>query len=620
MKSGSADEFASDACRDFAQFVDDLLREKGSGDPSSASKRILFLIDEASRALDGLRASVAGNASPADGAVASADKAAPEGDASFGSAFHGKGILETIQLILARAIGQPERLAEHYAAFAGEALKIFNNTSDLRPDPGDRRFKDGLWNDSTLHRILVQLYLAWRYSMQGWLAEQSLDERDRKRIGFIFEQIIAALAPSNLPLNPAALKRARDTDGESVVNGVRNWLGDLIANRGMPRQVRPDAYAVGRDLGTTPGAVIFRNAQLELIQYQPQTELVHRRPVLLIPPQINKYYVFDLRPKNSMIGHLIKNGVQMFTLSWRNPSAAESQWDLDTYVAATLDAIEVIRATTKSRKVGLISGCAGGLTAMAVLGYLAEIGEQRVSSHSLLVTSLFANNGSALELFATPTLLEQVRRYTDTVGIMDGTALAKVFAWLRPEDLVWRYWVNNYLMGRNPPALDVLYWDNDSTRLPGALNSDFIDMYAKDVFRAPGRLKVLGRPIDFRKTRVDTYFVGGRDDYLMPWEGCYEAYRMFRGRHQFVLSTSGHVQSLLRPPRLPNVSYFTNDTQPESPAEWFASATEHEGTWWSHWHRWLAAVSGATKAAPKRLGSGEFPPLTEAPGTYVHTP
>jgi polyhydroxyalkanoate synthase len=618
MKSGRADEIASDVCRDFAQFVDDMLREKNSGGPSNASKRVLFLIDEATRLLDGLRASISGDASATDDA-APEDAAPGEDGARPKSAIHGKGILETIQLILARAIGRPEHLAEHYAAFAEEALKIFNNTSDLRPDPGDHRFRDGLWAQSALHRTLVQLYLAWRKTMRSWLSNQTIEERDRQRIGFIFEQIIAAIAPSNLPLNPAALKRARDTDGESAVNGVRNWLGDLITNRGMPRQVRPDAYAVGRDLGTTPGAVIFRNEQLELIQYQPQTALVHRRPVLLVPPQINKYYVFDLRPKNSMIGHLIQSGVQMFTLSWRNPTETEAHWDLDTYVAATLQAIEVIRAVTKSRKVGLISGCAGGLTAMAVLGYLAEIGDRRVSNHSLLVTSLFANDGSALELFVTPALLEQVRRYTGAVGIMDGAELAKIFAWLRPDDLVWRYWVNNYLMGRNPPALDVLYWDNDSTRLPGALNSDFIDMYAKDVFRAPGRLKVLGRPIDFRKTRVDTYFVGGKDDYLMPWEGCYEAYRMFRGRHQFVLSTSGHVQSLLRPPRLPNVSYFTNATQPDSPAEWFASATEHDGTWWSHWHHWLATVSGAPKRAPALLGSTEFPPLMDAPGSYVHS-
>ncbi|MEA2876665.1 MAG: poly[(R)-3-hydroxyalkanoate] polymerase subunit PhaC [Hyphomicrobiales bacterium] len=606
------EDFASDIRRSFAQFVDDALAKKDSGAPGSTAKQILFLLGEGTRLLESLRAKIS-DAPP------SQDSGPAPGDEGIASPIQGRGIVETIQLILAQALARPERLAEHYAAFAEEALKIFNGTSELEIDAGDHRFKDSLWKHSALHRVLLQLYLAWRKTMAGWLAEQTLEKHDRKRADFIFGQLVAALAPSNLPLNPAALKRARDSDGESAVNGLQNWIADLIANGGMPRQVRPDAYEIGRDLATTPGAVIYRNPQLELIQYGAQTPLVHRRPVLLVPPQINKYYVFDLRPANSLIGHAVQSGFQMFAISWRNPGEAEAHWDLNTYVASTLQAIEVIRSTTKSRKVGMISACAGGLTAMAVLGYLAEIGEQRVSSHSLLVTSLFATNESPLELFATPALLDRVRRYVGETGVMDGAQLAKVFAWLRPDDLVWRYWVNNYLMGRNPPPLDVLYWDNDSTRLPGALNGDFLDMYDRDVFRNPHRLKVLDRPIDFRKVKVDSYFLGGQDDYLMPWSGCYEACKRFGGRHEFVLSTSGHVQSVLRPPRLAKAVYFTNDAQPDTPAEWLATASRHDGTWWSHWHRWLAAASGATKAAPKRLGNGEFPPLTEAPGTYVHT-
>ncbi|HEV3397008.1 MAG TPA: alpha/beta fold hydrolase [Xanthobacteraceae bacterium] len=615
MKTRGDDTFGYEVCRDFAEFVDKAIlgtRQahdgRGKPEPSSVGKKALFLIDEASRVLNALRDKIAAEDEPA----AEANTGLP-----LASAFRGKGVLETLQLIIIQAIKQPNSLAAHYADFADQVLKIFRNESDLKPEHGDHRFKDSLWNDSAFHRILVQLYIAWSQTMQSWLADEILNDDDHKRIGFIFEQIIAAIAPSNLPLNPAALKRARDSDGESAVSGLHNWLSDLIGNHAMPRQIRSDAYEVGRDLALTEGTVIFRNSQLELIQYRPQTPLVYRRPVLLIPPQINKYYIFDLKPKNSLIGHLIHGGLQMFAISWRNPTEAEAHWGLGTYVASTLQVIDVICATTKSRKLGLISACAGGLTAMALIGYLAELGKPLVSSHSLLVTCLFANHGSTLELFTTPDLLERIRRYTQNMGVMQGAELAKVFAWLRPNDLVWRYWINNYLMGRSPPPLDVLYWDNDPTRLPASLNSDFLDMYDKDVFRTPHALKVLDRSIDFSKVKINTYFVGGEDDYLMPWHGCYRAYKVFRGRHRFILSTSGHVQSVLRPPRLANAVYYTNRAKPETPEEWRRAATRHEGSWWDDWHQWLAELSGGIKEAPPKLGSSEFPPLMPAPGSYV---
>jgi polyhydroxyalkanoate synthase len=615
MKADGVEDFGYRICREFVQFVDEALakREGRDDQTSGAGKRILFMLDEAQRILTALRGEL-----QSKGASAERCDEANEADARSFSPIRGKGFVETLQLIVAQAIAQPRDFAIHYAAFAEEALKIFNGTSDIKPDQGDHRFKDRMWGDGAVYRVLLQLYLAWKRSMQGWLSEQTLDEFDRKRIAFIFDQIIAAVAPSNLPLNPAALKRARDTDGESTVSGVRNWVSDLINNHGMPRQVQPDAYQVGRDLGISEGAVIYRNEQLELIQYCAGTPTVRRRPVLLVPPQINKYYIFDLRPKSSLIGHLIRSGLQMFSLSWRNPTKAEAHWSLNTYVEATLQAIEVIRSTTRSRKVGMISGCAGGLTAMAVLGYLAEIDDPRVSSHSLLVTSLFPTGESPLELFATRDMAERVRRYSNAMGTMEGAELAKIFAWLRPNDLVWRYWVNNYLMGRNPPPLDVLYWDNDSTRLPATLNDDFLDMYDRDVFRQPNTLKVLDRPIDFRKLCVNSYFVGGADDYLMPWGGCYEACRVFRGEHEFILSPSGHVQSVLRPPRLANTLYYTNAARPDTPQEWIRTATRHDGSWWDHWDRWLAGQSGAVKNAPRRLGNKEFPPLAAAPGSYVH--
>ena len=584
-----------------------LAAQSGSGpkasESSAAARPLLFLIDAAAKRLDNLRATI----------IDDVERVEAEADTGAG----GKGFIATIKLLVAHVLQAPDGVAKHYAEFAGEALRIFEGDSAVGPQQRDFRFKDRLWAESRFLRILLQLYLSLGQSLHAWLEEQPLDTDDKRRIQFMFEQLIAAAAPSNLPLNPSALRRANATDGRSMVDGVRHLIEDTLDNRAMPRQISPNAYTVGKDFALTPGAVVYRNEQLELIQYAPQTDGVRRRPVLLIPAQINKFYCFDLRPQNSFVAHAVRSGVQLFVLSWVNPTAAHAGWNLDTYVRATLEAMDVVSAITGSRTMGLISACAGGLTAMAAMGYLAARGERRVLNHSLLVTCLFPNQGSKLELFVTPDTLDLTRDHVQINGVMEGDALAKLFSWLRPTDLVWRYWINNYLLGKNPPPLDVLFWDNDSTRLPAALHGDFLDMYLRDVFRNPNAMEVLGEKLDFGKVRVDSYMVGGEDDYLMPWKGCYQACRTFAGSHQFVLSTSGHVQSLLRPPRLPNSYYFTNRGTAMDADAWRASCARQEGTWWTHWHAWLNAMSGDLKAAPGHLGCRDHPPLMEAPGSYV---
>lgn len=531
--------------------------------------------------------------------------------------FNGKSLLDTFKLILHTALTRPDSLARHYADFASSVLQVLSRESDRQPDPADRRFKDKLWQDNGFFHSLMQIYLAWDEHIQAWIREQTFTPADRQRVAFILNQLVAALSPSNLPINPSALKRAENTEGKSAVKGLLNWINDICFNQSMPRQVSDSAYEVGVSLATTPGQVVYRNEQLELIQYQPQTSQVHRRPVLLVPPQINKYYVFDLKQKNSILGYLVKQELQMFVISWRNPNHSESHWGLDVYVNSLLQAINAIRSITRSKTVGLISACAGGLTASALLGYLAETGNPVVRNHSLLVTALTPNNDSVLELFTTRKTLQFARAHSRIEGVMDGKALARVFAWLRPDDLVWKYWVNNYLMGREPPPLDVLYWDNDATRLPAQLHSDFLTMYERDVFHHPHRHQVLGEPVDYSKVRVDTYVAAGREDYLMPWRGVFKATQIFRGKHRFVLSTSGHVQSILRPPSLAHTEYFINDDIPASADAWLASAQRREGTWWNDWMTWLKAQSGARKRAPVTMGNKDYPPITPAPGDYV---
>ncbi|MEA3037597.1 MAG: poly[(R)-3-hydroxyalkanoate] polymerase subunit PhaC [Sphingomonadales bacterium] len=574
-------------------------------DSSAVVKPLLFLIDTAIRRLEGLRSLV------------SAEHSEENPKSEDSGPLNGMGLGATIKLLIAHVMRVPESAARHYGNFAAEALRILEGTSQVEPRRGDFRFKDRLWTESDLLRVLLQLYLSLGNAAESWLEEQSLGPDDKKRIHFLFEQLVAAMAPSNLPLNPAALRRASTTEGRSVVDGVRHLVDDVLHNRAMPRQVSPHAYRVGEHLGVTPGAVVHRNDQLELIQYTPQTDAVRRQPLLVIPPQINKFYSFDLRPQNSFVGFALRNQVQLFILSWRNPTASQADWNLDTYVGTVIEAMDVISAITGSREMGLLSACAGGLTALATMGCLAARGERRVTTHSLMVTCLFPDQGSKLELFATNELFALARNHSRVHGVMEGDALAKLFAWLRPTDLVWRYWINNYLLGKNPPPLDILFWDNDSTRLPAALHHDFLEMYAGDVFRKPGKLKVLGESIDFDRLCVDSYVVGGEDDDLMPWRGCYLACQRFAGRHEFVLSTSGHIQSLLRPPRLANSHYFTNRDTSMSADAWLSSCDRQEGSWWTHWASWINAHSGELKRAPRRLGCKAHPPLAPAPGTYV---
>lgn len=570
---------------------------------ASGRERLAALLDELQQLVDWVLRRVAGgdaiHAAPAD------------------SGLTGKSVLHTLKLILARVLDDPDSFASQYANFASVVLDAAQQKPGLEPEPGDRRFKHPLWSTSPLHRMLLHVYLGWQRTLGEWVKTQRFTHEDEQRVQFLLDQLVAALAPSNLPLNPAALKRAETTEGASVVNGLKQWVDDVVHHRAMPRQIRPNAFQVGVNLAVTPGAVVYRHPLFELIQYANTTATVHRKPLLMVPPQINKFYIFDLRPENSLFRFLVEQGFQVFCLSWRNPTAAMRDNGLESYVQATLQAIEIVRSITRSASIGLISACAGGLTALAAMGLSATRRENAVSHHTLLVTAPLTGNGSVLERFASRETLLAGLEWSEQRGTMEGGDLARLFAWLRPNELVWNYWVNNYLMGRSPPSLDVLYWDNDSTRLPAALQRDFIDMVDRRVFEKPGALMLNGIAIDFRKLRVDGYYLGGREDYLMPWRGVYRAARSFGDRSTFVLSPSGHVQSILRPPCLGHTEYYTCSEMPPDPQQWLDSAERHDGTWWAHWTAWLAEHSGSRVKTPRALGSAAYAPLAAAPGEYV---
>ncbi len=531
----------------------------------------------------------------------------------------GKDLFQTAGMLVKQAVKQPHLVLAHGLTFAAEAARIVGGSSQLAPDSKDRRFQDPTWHENEVYRRALQLYLAANNEMHDWVSAITLQGDERRRAHFALSLLSDALAPSNSVLNPEALKRFLETGGESAVRGLRHLFADLRHNGGMPSQVDTSVFKVGENLATTPGAVVFRNEVLELIHYRPVTETVNERPLLIVPPQINRFYVFDLSPKKSLVQYALNNGLQVFIISWRNPTPAQRDWGLDTYIGAIGEAIDVVCAITSSPDCNLLGACSGGITTVAFVGYLAAREERSVHALTLLVSVFDTGNDQAtLGLFATEEAIEAARRHSHMRGVLEGKEMARVFSWLRPNDLIWNYWVNNYLLGHEPPAFDVLYWNNDTTRLPAALHSEFLTIYQHNPLAQAGALTVRGTPIDASQITCDCYVLAGTTDHITPWQACYRSSRLLGGQRQFILSTSGHIQSILNPPGNPKATFLTNAEQPADAQDWYAGATRHSGSWWEDWKAWLLARSGSQKAAPPSVGNSTYTPLVEAPGTYVY--
>ena len=443
--------------------------------------------------------------------------------------------------------------------------------------------------------------------------------REKERARFALGLFTEAVAPTNTLLgNPGALMRIVQTRGKSLWYGARNMIDDLLNNGGMPKQVDDSQFRVGRNLAATPGAVVFRNEVLELIQYQPASKQVYKRPLLLIPPQINKFYIVDLSPGRSFAEYAVRHGIQLFAISWRNPTAAQRDWNLETYLAACKEAMAAVSDITGRKDFSLIAACAGGFTAATLLGHLAAIGDRRVHNITLLVTVLDTDSPTLMTLFSSKTGIAVAIRRSRSKGVLEGRDMARAFAWLRPNDLIWGYVANNWLMGNKPPAFDVLAWNADSTRLPAEFHADLLSLSLLNPLVRKNKLKVLGTPIDMSKIKQDNYIVAGITDHITPWQACYESRKILAGKTEFVLSSSGHIQAIVNPPGNPRAKFYTNDDLSLEADEWLAGAQVVQGTWWDHWRQWYAQRGGGKRNAPKTLGSAAYPPMDEAPGRYVH--
>ena len=530
----------------------------------------------------------------------------------------GRDLLSTLRTVAAHGLRNPVHTARHALALGGQLGRVLLGETVHEPNPRDHRFSDPTWKLNPLYRRSLQAYLSWQKQTRQWIDDSTLSDDDRARAQFAFALLNDAVSPSNTLLNPLAIKELLNSGGNSVVRGVSNLFEDLLHNNGLPRQVSNHAFEVGKTVATTPGSVVFRNELLELIQYKPMSEKQYAKPLLVVPPQINKYYIFDLSPANSFVQYALKNGLQTFMVSWRNPDVRHREWGLSTYVAALEEALNVCRAITGAREVNLMGACAGGLTIAALQGHLqAKRQLRRISSASYLVSLLDSQIDSPATLFADEQTLEAAKRRSYQQGVLDGRDMAKIFAWMRPNDLIWNYWINNYLLGKEPPAFDILYWNNDNTRLPAALHGDLLDFFKHNPLSHPGGLEVCGTPIDLRKVSVDSFSVAGINDHITPWDAVYRSTQLLGGERRFVLSNSGHIQSILNPPGNPKANFVENLKLSSDPRAWYYDASHIEGSWWPQWLEWIQQRSGVQRETLTALGNQNYPPMEAAPGTYV---
>ena len=482
----------------------------------------------------------------------------------------------------------------------------------------DRRFSGAEWNSSPYYDYLRQAYVVNSEFLAELVEALELEPRAKQRLRFVARQLIDAMSPANYAAtNPEALTLALQTKGESLSRGIRNLLEDV--RKGRISTTDESAFELGRNIAVTQGEVVFENELMQLIQYAPVTRSVHARPLVMVPPCINKYYVLDLQPENSLVRHALEQGQQVFMVSWRNitPETARFRWD-DYLELGVLKAIDVASDIAAREEVNVLGFCVGGTMVGAALAVLAARGDERVCSVTLLASMLDFADAGEIAVFIDETSIAAREAAIGAGGIMPGRDLATAFSALRANDLVWPYVVNNYLKGRTPPAFDLLHWNADSTNLPGPMYCYYVRrMYMENALKEPGRLSMLGTPVDLSRVRIPAYVLATREDHIVPWKSAYRSVQLLGGEKRFVLGASGHIAGVINPAWKNRRSFWVNSRTADEPDRWLAEANEQAGSWWNDWAGWLARHGGGKARARKRLGNVRYRPLEPAPGRYV---
>ncbi|SNS35439.1 MULTISPECIES: alpha/beta hydrolase [unclassified Azospirillum] len=490
------------------------------------------------------------------------------------------------------------------------------------PAKEDKRFKDSAWDENTLFDYIKQSYLLTARWLQSTVREvEGMDDKTAKKVDFYTRQFVDAMAPSNFVLtNPEVLRKTLESGGENLVKGLENLLGDLERGKGQLAISMTDysKFKVGENIAATPGKVIYQNELMQLIQYEPTTEQQFKRPLLIVPPWINKFYILDLRPSNSLVKWLCDQGHTVFIVSWVNPDEklADKTWE-DYMNLGPLSALDAIEQATGETEINAVGYCIGGTLMASTLAYMAAKGDERIKSILYLVTLTDFTEPGELSVFIDEEQLAALEEKMNSQGYLNGQSMATTFNMLRANDLIWSFVVNNYLLGKDPFPFDLLYWNSDATRMPAAMHSFYLrNMYQRNLLVQPGGLTLKGVPIDLSQIKVPTFMLSTREDHITPWKSTYAATQLYGGPVKFVLAASGHIAGVVNPPAANKYSHFTNTKLPKDPEQWMASAKEVPGSWWPEYAKWVQKYAGA-KVPPRVPGDGKLKALEAAPGSYV---
>jgi polyhydroxyalkanoate synthase len=532
----------------------------------------------------------------------------------------------------AKLMSDPAKLVEANLNLWQDYMSLWQNTARrmmgeqtqpvVTPDSGDRRFKDEMWQENEIFDFIKQSYLLSARWMQGVVKNvEGLDDHTAKKVDFYTRQFVDAMAPSNFVLtNPEVLRATVESRGENLLKGLNNLLDDLERGKGnlAIKMTDYDAFKVGENIAVTPGKVVFQTDLMQLVQYDPTTEQVYEKPLLVVPPWINKFYILDLRPKNSFIKWAVDQGHTVFVISWVNPDETLAHKGFGDYMLeGTLAAIDAIEKATGSKQVDAAGYCLGGTLLACTLAYLAAKGEERIASATFFTTMTDFKEPGELGVFIDEEQLSALETRMNHAGYLDGRDMATTFNMMRANDLIWSFVVNNYLLGKDPFPFDLLYWNSDSTRMPAAMHSFYLrKMYQENKLIEPGGIELNGVSIDLGNIKTPIYMLSTREDHIAPWQSTYSLTQHVSGPIKFVLSASGHIAGVVNPPAANKYCYWTNAKKPKNPEVWLAGSTQVEGSWWTDWQKWVEKFAGKMVAA-RVPGTGKLKAIEAAPGSYV---
>ena len=540
----------------------------------------------------------------------------------------------TFMEMLSRVMSQPHELVQAQFGLWQDYMRLWQSTAQrmlgaesepvIVPDRGDRRFKDAAWHDNALFDFIKQSYLlSSKYFLQVASQKDGLNDKTQQKLEFYTRQFVEMMAPSNfVATNPEVLRLTIESRGENLLRGLKNMLEDLERGKGRLaiKMTDLEAFEIGRNIATSQGKVVFQTDLMQLIQYSPSTPEAHRRPLMIVPPWINKFYILDLQPKNSFIKFCVDQGFTTFVLSWVNPDEKLSHMSFEDYMLqGPLAALDAIQQATGEKEITAIGYCLGGTLLASTLSWMKQKRDNRIKSATFFTTLVDFSDPGELGVFIDEEQLAAIERSMAKRGYLDGAEMATTFNMLRANDLIWSFVINNYLMGKDPFPFDLLYWNSDSTRMPAAMHSFYLRRcYHENALVQPGAVRLNGVDIDLRRIELPVYWVSTREDHIAPWKSTYAATQLYRGPRRFVLAGSGHIAGVVNPPASGKYGYWTNDELAADPEAWLAGAVHHEGSWWHDWASWNAAHAG-DKVPARQPGDGKLKPIEDPPGSYVRT-